>query len=228
MSKTGWTEEARHTLVTAAERNGMTLVAVVMYSEKQGDKYDDTLALLNWCFDRYTTVQVTKDDMAGDIPSKLTFADSSTAQVEKDSFFVENFRAVVPKGQEASDLDFEFGYGTLNGDKTLAAVTVEAFFEADGEKQLCGQQDVSVIVKSDRIKADRSKTVNAVKRVGLTVFNILLWGLVIWCVFIALRQVVIMENRRRNRKRRKEIMEKRKRLYRDGDRYDRYDRYNRQ
>ena len=228
MSKTGWTEEARHTLVTAAERNGMTLVAVVMYSEKQGDKYDDTLALLNWCFDRYTTVQVTKDDMAGDIPSKLTFADSSTAQVEKDSFFVENFRAVVPKGQEASDLDFEFGYGTLNGDKTLAAVTVEAFFEADGEKQLCGQQDVSVIVKSDRIKADRSKTVNAVKRVGLTVFNILLWGLVVWCVFIALRQVVIMENRRRNRKRRKEIMEKRKRLYRDGDRYDRYDRYNRQ
>ena len=228
MSKTGWTEEARHTLVTAAERNGMTLVAVVMYSEKQGDKYDDTLALLNWCFDRYTTIQVTKDDMAEDIPSKLIFADSSTAQVEKDSFFVENFRAVVPKGQEASDLDFEFGYGTLNGARTLAAVTVEAFFEADGEKQLCGQQDVSVIVNSDKIKADRSKTVNAVKRVGLTVFNILLWGLVVWCVFIALRQVVIMENRRRNRKRRKEIMEKRKRLYLDGDRYDIYDRHNRQ
>ncbi len=220
MSKTGWTEEARHTLVTAAERDGVTLIAVVMYSEKQGEKYDDTLALLDYCFDSYTTTQVTKDDMLEDMPAQLTFWDASSAQVEKQNFMVENFSVVLPKNQSAEDLDFEFGYGMLNEDKTLATLTVEAYYSKDGGKYKCGQQDISVIVNSDEIKADRTKQLNIIKRVGLTIFNVLLWGLVIWCVFIALRQLVIIENRRRNRKRRKELRAKGQRVYRNSDRYN--------
>lgn len=216
MSKTGWTEEARHTLVTAAEREGVTLVAVVMYSEKQGDKYDDTLALLDYCFENYTTAQITKEDMEGALPSKLTFADSSTATVEKNSFLVENFSVAVPKGYDTDKLEYKFSYGTLNGDKTLATVTAEVYFTRDGKEHICGQQDISVIVNSDKIKADRSKTINAVKRMGLIIFNVLLWALVVWFVFVALRQLVIIENRRRRKKRRREaVAKRRKRYYRE-------------
>ena len=220
MSKTGWTEEARHTLVTAAERDGVTLIAVVMYSEKQGQKYDDTIALLDYCFDSFTTAQVTKDDMLDDIPDSITFADASIASVEKDNWLVENFSVVLPKNQTAEDLSFEFSYGILNEDKTLAAVTVDVCYTMDGEKYKCGQQELSVIVNSDKIKADRSKTINAVKRVGLTVFNILLWVLVVWFAFVALRQLVIIENRRRNKKRRRELMAKRQKRYHDSGRYE--------
>ena len=206
MSKTGWTEEAKHTLVTAAERNGVTLIAVVMFSSKQGDKYDDTMALLDYCFDNFTTAVVTKADMAKDFPNHLTLADASTAKVSEDSFMVENFTVVMPKKQTVKDLDFEFGYGTLTSGNSIATVTVETYYTNNGEKYKCGQQDISVIVNSDEIQADRSLAVNKVKRTGLTIFNILLWLLVARFAFVALRQLIIIENRRR-------IREKRRREY---------------
>ena len=44
--KLGWTPEARHTLVTLAEREGLKLICVVMRSGSQYDKYEDAAALL--------------------------------------------------------------------------------------------------------------------------------------------------------------------------------------
>ena len=99
-------------------------------------------------------------------------------------------------------------------------MTVDVYYTDNGSKHLCGQQDISVIVNSDEIKADRSKTFNIIKRVGLTVFNVVLWALVIWFAFVALRQLIIIEDRRRKRKRRKEIMAKRQKRYQSRGRYD--------
>ena len=210
MSKTGWTEEAKHTLVTAAERDGTTLIAVVMYSEKQGDKYDDTMALLDYGFANYTTTTVTKADM--DLPDQITLLDGSTAKVDASRFMVENFSVIVPKGTEAEDLTYQFDSGILNGDNSIATVTVNVYFTSGGEEVKCGQQDISVIVNSGEIQAGRSKTVNAIKRTGLFIFNTLLWILVAWFAFVALRQLVIIENRRRirERKRQQALAKKRK------------------
>ena len=220
MTRTGWTEEARHTLVTAAERDGITLIAVVMYSEHQGEKYDDTLALLDYCFENYTTLTVTGDDMDGDFPSQLTFWDGTTADIAPERYMVENFTVVAPEGTDAEDLKFDFGTGTLSSDGTLATVTVDVYYEQNGEKHHCGQQDISVIVNSDEIQADRGKTVNLIKRVALTVFNVLLWLLVIWFSFVALRQLVIIENRRRIKERkRRQAMAKRRKIQSEKDIY---------
>ena len=46
MSKNGCTGEAKNTLITAAERNGVTLIAVVMKSGKTEEKFEDTVALV--------------------------------------------------------------------------------------------------------------------------------------------------------------------------------------
>lgn len=220
MSKTGWTEEARHTLVTAAERDGITLIAVVMYSEKQREKYDDTTALLDYCFENYTTMGVTVDDMADHFPKEITFWDGSTASVPADRFMVENFTITAPKGYDKDDLKFDFSTGVLNSDKTLSTITVDVYFEQGGEKHHCGQQDISVIVNSGEIQADRSKTINMIKRVALTIFNVLLWLLVIWFSFVALRQVIIIENRRRIRKRKRhQVMERRQRTASENEIY---------
>ena len=114
--------------------------------------------------------------------------------------------------------DFDFGYGTLTSGNSLATVTVEACYTNNGEKYKCGQQDISVIVNSDEIQADRSLALNKAKRTGLTIFNILLWLLVARFAFVALRQLVIIENRRRLReKRRREYMAKKRKA--DGERY---------
>ncbi len=55
--KTGYTQVARSTLVTYAEKDGMQLVCVIMYSNspKQGEpnEYTDTTSLLNFGFEKY-------------------------------------------------------------------------------------------------------------------------------------------------------------------------------
>ncbi len=50
--KTGYTTEARNTLVTFAEKNGMSLVSVVMYNA-DGHIYPDTIMALDYCFDHF-------------------------------------------------------------------------------------------------------------------------------------------------------------------------------
>ena len=51
--KTGYTEEARNTLITFAEKNGMSLVSVVMYNA-DGHIYPDTITALDYCFDHFS------------------------------------------------------------------------------------------------------------------------------------------------------------------------------
>jgi D-alanyl-D-alanine carboxypeptidase len=50
--KTGYTEAAKNTLVTYAEKNGITLVCVVM-ENSDGHIYPDTIQALDYCFDKY-------------------------------------------------------------------------------------------------------------------------------------------------------------------------------
>ena len=57
-SKTGWTTSAQGTLVTAAKRNGVTLIAVTLKSPMLEDKYEDTQALLDYGFSEYERLTV--------------------------------------------------------------------------------------------------------------------------------------------------------------------------
>ena len=56
--KTGFTSLAGNTLVTFAERNGMTLVAVVLNGHQT--HYSDTKAMLDWGFSRFRTCKASE------------------------------------------------------------------------------------------------------------------------------------------------------------------------
>lgn len=51
--KTGHTDEAGQCLVTACERDGLTLVCVVLKEEAQEDAYDDTINLLDYGYNNF-------------------------------------------------------------------------------------------------------------------------------------------------------------------------------
>ena len=51
--KTGGTTEAKTTLVTYAERNGLTLIAVVLHVDTALHAYEDTAKILDFAFDNY-------------------------------------------------------------------------------------------------------------------------------------------------------------------------------
>lgn len=59
--KTGYTDLARNTLVTFAEKDGMTLICVVM-KENGKTQYTDTISLLNYCFDNFTMWNVAENE----------------------------------------------------------------------------------------------------------------------------------------------------------------------
>jgi len=62
-SKTGWTDEALNTLATAACRDDITLIAVVMYSEWRDAKWLDTVFLLDYGFEVFSELIVPAEEM---------------------------------------------------------------------------------------------------------------------------------------------------------------------
>lgn len=70
--KLGWTQEAQHTAVTLAEKNGMRLICVVLKSANKFDKYKDSTALFNYCFDNFSPVSIPKSQVkAKSVPRYL-------------------------------------------------------------------------------------------------------------------------------------------------------------
>jgi D-alanyl-D-alanine carboxypeptidase len=53
--KTGFVNESGHTLITAAERDGITLIAVVLKSGSKKNAYRDTIELLDYGFEHFRT-----------------------------------------------------------------------------------------------------------------------------------------------------------------------------
>lgn len=64
--KAGYTTVAQYTLVTAAERNGITLIAVVMKSPKLNDKYHDTKALLDYGFENFSSFEISAEELSSE------------------------------------------------------------------------------------------------------------------------------------------------------------------
>lgn len=71
--KTGYTTEAKNTLVTYAEKNGMSLVCITLYNTN-GTLYDDTIKVLDYCFDNYHKESAYSDHLSSDlVTSSLPF-----------------------------------------------------------------------------------------------------------------------------------------------------------
>lgn len=56
--KLGWTEEALHTMVTAAKNDEMDLICVVLKSKQKYAKYNDSIKLLDYCFDNFRATEI--------------------------------------------------------------------------------------------------------------------------------------------------------------------------
>lgn len=71
--KTGYTSVARYTLVTFAEKDGMSLICVVMQCDSDNDQYKDTAALLDYGFNNFHKVAVTENDLGLQLNSEGFF-----------------------------------------------------------------------------------------------------------------------------------------------------------
>ncbi|MGL4738675.1 MAG: serine hydrolase [Cellulosilyticaceae bacterium] len=102
--KTGFTDQARHTLVTIAKRGEIDLIAVVMKGEKQG-VYQDTNALLDFGFNNYQPLTLHKP---GDVLLSLPIYSIKSGKLYEagtcDISVTENLSVLAPKSVKPREL----------------------------------------------------------------------------------------------------------------------------
>lgn len=86
--KNGFTPQAAFTLVTSAEQNGLELIAVTMKGRKEDIVYLDTIEMLDYGFENFSTVKI-------DRGTEFAAGDKSFL-VEEDLFYI------VKKGEEST------------------------------------------------------------------------------------------------------------------------------
>lgn len=126
-SKTGWTSSAQGTLVSAAKRNGVTLIAVTLRSPMLEDKYEDTQALFDYGFSQYEKREIEETFVLSELrkqgldrEAELTDFEAFHVLVPKEA----ELRLVVPGG-----LDPDSGVDTV-------PVSVVAQFEDETQQIL--------------------------------------------------------------------------------------------
>lgn len=102
--KTGFTNEAGNTLVTFAEKDGLTLCCVVMQSSRPAH-YIDTRALFDYCFENFQAVNISENE------TSITETEAKDMGIfNTNGFFVTldtNAYVVLPKDVSFSQTSYE-------------------------------------------------------------------------------------------------------------------------
>ncbi len=121
--KTGYTDTARSCLVSAAERDGMKLICVVMHDEAPC-QYEDTIALFDYGFSNFEKVNISQTETKYDIDNTGLFyggndifgSSTPILSLNRDDCIV------LPRTLSLEDTDSSISYDTGN-EKQAAVIT---------------------------------------------------------------------------------------------------------
>ena len=148
--KTGYTMNAGNTLVTAAKRDGMTLVTCVLNAH--ANHYNDTIRLMNFGFDNFSSIRVNEYEDINSIIKRdfsiggTTLIDAYTVGIDPDTrvtipksaSYVEVGRKLdVQQTEKGTNAVMSFSYG----DRTVGSAQIKlmsiggmAEYESEAEK----------------------------------------------------------------------------------------------
>lgn len=223
--KTGYTNAARYNLVTFAEKNGMRLVCVVMRDEERTMQYNDSTALLNYCFDNFHHVSVADVNQGSSLhndglfPLNENVFSGSDATISYD----ENASITLPNDLDVSEITHEVSYREP-ADEDVAADLIYKYGE-----RLLGKIPLSCTVKEvSTAHADQPVSEKQGKFVAV---NVKIIAYVILAVLVAIILILLILNflaghhfsspmdlqrnkqrrrRRRNRRRRRRNQQRRR------------------
>ena len=162
--KTGYTDQARETLVTFAEREDVHLICVIIKEEPPYEYYD-TIDLLNYAFDNFTKVNIKESERKYTLssPDFLSFGPDIFGKSEPAYRIEETSSLMIPKKASFSDLDSEIiplTYETASGQDSGTASTGSAEEQAvdkpdqqteeETDKQTEDQKDKKAEDKADK------------------------------------------------------------------------------
>ena len=203
--KTGYTVEAGNTLVTYAERDGLTLIAVVMKCNG-AEHYTDTAALFDYGFANYASVKVAAvSDYTSTVPVTETYNKKAVGLGKVTIAPSEDVYYTLPKGTDASAVtiktDIPEGVeGAVKKGQTLGTLQLSY----DGKTQtvdLIAQNAVDALTDTQKAELDKSSLSGIVKRVAIGAGIAVIVLLLIFCItrFIGYRSYQRRKQLRRQR-----------------------------
>lgn len=216
--KTGYTDEARQTLVTCAEQNGMKLICVIM-KEESPEQFYDTIKLFDYGFTNFSVVNVAENETKYSIQNSNFFNTSNDIFGNSKPILALNTDSylIVPKSVGFDDLDSEISYDTAEDDEVaeinyyyhgayLGTATVDLAKEAPATYEFT--QSADNLSETDT-KEPNVIVVN-IKIVLIIILSIAVLLIAIFIVHSIINSYNFLDNGRTVRKRRKRRKRNRK------------------
>ena len=205
--KTGYTDEAGRTLVTAAEKDGLRLICVIMKSDDE-HIFSDTISLFDYGFNNFTKVNIKDAETrfgsgSGSIPviDKLYGQASGIFSVSGDSI-------LLPSNVSLSEIPYTLEFLDEPQNNMVATITYEYEGNYLGKASLImNLSDSSDTISSGPVKnSDSSNTKTDIRETtSINIYLLLGIGLgsaaalvIIVKVFLHRREMKRRKNRRKN------------------------------
>ena len=118
--KTGYFTNAGYCLVSSAEKDGMSVIAVVMGSENQNDQFRDSITLYDWMFENFEVRQVlSSTETIVTVPVRMGTSDTIGVRAE------DAVSVILPKDYDISRVSYNYVlYHEVNDEKLEAPINV--------------------------------------------------------------------------------------------------------
>ncbi len=214
--KTGFTTEARYTLVTYCEKDGQTLISVVMHTEYPTE-YVDTTTLMNYGFDNFynTSTETASDEF-------ISAAAASMNKIDAKGVTVGTGYATLPNGLSLSDCDTELDvYDTDDLEKDDDGNYIVGLVNFSWQGNTLGNVQIISTSKPSGAAATSDETVSdteessessglSVMQIALIVIGVLI-GILVIIYIIALIRKYQRKKRRQEQMRQRRLEEQRRR-----------------
>lgn len=212
--KTGHTDIAGNTLITFAERNGMTLICIVMKSDPN-NIYSDTTSLLDYGFSNFKKINISETETAFNFTQNILDSSSysifnnpnPTLSLSEDSY------VYVPAGVEFEDL--EYTLATDNNTDNIFAKLLYTYNEHYvGEAYLLTTPiDSSDISEADPVEPieDEPLRIIEILPIHIVSFVVALLLIITWIIYLKLSRVKRI--RRKQIRRQKKLQRKKKMIF---------------
>lgn len=158
--KTGYTAAANSTLVTYAEKNGMTLACVVMKTDSP-NQFKDTVTLLDYCFDKFQTFNISENETSitssekkefgvlNNNPSFVTFDSEAYIVLPKKVKFTDAALELEKSGSSGSSVaEIKYSYAKHHvGSAAIVASNAKVENSLFGEGNSSAEDTDSIIIR---------------------------------------------------------------------------------
>ena len=122
--KTGYTDEAGRTLVTAAQKNGLTLISVIMKSDNE-HIFSDTASLLDYGFQNFTKVNIKESETRFGTNSSSIPVIKKLYGNEAGIFFLSGDTILIPANLSLSEIPYTIEFFDTPDNNIVASITYE-------------------------------------------------------------------------------------------------------